>query len=60
VPAKPVRVTAPARRTILATSGGSRPTFREFLAAYPRIILHKPLRGPELLAAIEVAAASRG
>jgi signal transduction histidine kinase/CheY-like chemotaxis protein len=48
-----------ARRTVLATSGGSRPNFREFLAAYPGIILHKPLRGPELLAAIEVAAASR-
>jgi signal transduction histidine kinase/CheY-like chemotaxis protein len=48
-----------ARRTVLATSGGSRPAFREFLAAYPGIILHKPLRGPELLAAIEVAAASR-
>ncbi len=45
-----------ARRTILATSGGSRASFQEFLHAYSGIIVHKPLRGPELLAAIEAVA----
>jgi signal transduction histidine kinase len=47
-----------ARRTILATSGGSRSSYQEFLLAYSGIIIHKPLRGPELLAAIEAVAAS--
>jgi CheY-like chemotaxis protein/anti-sigma regulatory factor (Ser/Thr protein kinase) len=45
-----------ARRTILATSSGSRAGFQEFLHVYSGIVVHKPLRGPELLAAIEAVA----
>ncbi len=46
-----------ARRTILATSGGSRSTYEEFLRTYAGIVVHKPVRGPELLAAIESGSA---
>ncbi len=45
-----------ARRTILATSSGSRAGFQEFLHVYSGVVVHKPLRGPELLAAIEAVA----
>jgi signal transduction histidine kinase/CheY-like chemotaxis protein len=45
-----------ARRTILATSGGSRASVQEFLHSYSGVVVHKPLRGPELLAAIEAVA----
>jgi DNA-binding response OmpR family regulator len=41
------------RRTILATSGGGRSRYDDFLRAYSGIVVHKPVRGPELLAAIE-------
>lgn len=41
-----------ARRAILATSGGSGSNYDEFLRTYPGIVVYKPVRGAELLAAI--------
>ena len=47
-----------ARRTILATSGGGRPNYEEFFRNYGGIIVHKPVRGAELVAAIEKVSSS--
>jgi signal transduction histidine kinase len=48
-----------ARRTILATSGGGRSRYEDFLRDYDGIVVHKPVRGPELLAAIEAVSGPR-
>jgi signal transduction histidine kinase len=49
-----------ARRTILATSGAGRPAYDDFLGAYAGVVVHKPVRGAELLAAIDALAAANG
>jgi len=41
-----------ARRTVLATSGGSGSSYDDFLRTYRGLVVHKPVRGAELLAAI--------
>jgi len=48
-----------ARRTILATAGGSRFNYDEFLRKHGAVVMHKPLRGSELLAAVEAIASKR-
>jgi signal transduction histidine kinase len=45
-----------ARRTILATSGASRASFQAFLRSYSGVVIHKPMQGSALLAAIEAIA----
>jgi len=40
-------------RTILATSSGVHASYDDFLNAYAGVVVHKPVRGRELLAAIE-------
>jgi CheY-like chemotaxis protein len=42
-----------ARRTVLATSGGAGSSYEDFLRTYRGTIVHKPVRGEALLAAIE-------
>jgi signal transduction histidine kinase len=48
-----------ARRTILATSGGSQSIYDDFFRRCGGVIVHKPVRGAELLQAID-AVVSRG
>jgi signal transduction histidine kinase/FixJ family two-component response regulator len=45
-----------ARRAILATSGGSNASNAEFLRAYAGPVVHKPVHGRDLLAAIDSVA----
>ncbi len=45
-----------ARRAILATSGGSNASTAEFLRGYRGPVVHKPVHGAELLAAIDLVA----
>jgi signal transduction histidine kinase/ActR/RegA family two-component response regulator len=45
-----------ARRAILATSGGSNASTAEFLRSYRGPVVHKPVHGSDLLAAIDAVA----
>ena len=45
-----------ARCVVLSTSGGSASSYEDFLRTYPGAVVHKPVRGEALLAAIESTA----